>query len=137
MILVDTRPLIALFDPRDPHHARCRTTLKQIREPLQTTVPVLTEAFHILSPGSQGSDRLRDFVARGGLSIWFLGQAALDRAFELMEQYRDHPMDLADASLVVAAEILKTRNIFTVDRADFAAYRVRRGHRYYPLEVVS
>ena len=25
-------------------------------------------------------------------------------ACELMEQYRDHPMDLADASLVVAAE---------------------------------
>lgn len=136
MILVDTGPLIALFDPRDPLHTRCQTTLKQIRES-PTTVPVLTEAFHILSPGSQGSDRLREFVAQGGLSLWFLNRPTLERAFELMEQYRDHPMDLADASLVVAAERLKTRKIFTVDRADFAAYRIRRGHRYYPVEIVS
>ena len=44
----------------------------------------------------------------------------LRRAFELMEQYADHPMDLADASLSVAAEVLPTRKIFTIDRQDFA-----------------
>jgi predicted nucleic acid-binding protein len=50
--------------------------------------------------------------------------------------YADHPRDLADASLVVAAESLGTRKIFTVDRKDFTAYRVRRGHRHYPFEVL-
>jgi hypothetical protein len=33
-----------------------------------------------------------------------------------MEQYADHPMDLADASLLVAAEVLPTHRIFTIDR---------------------
>jgi predicted nucleic acid-binding protein len=46
-------------------------------------------------------------------------------------------MDLADASLVVAAEALETRKIFTLDRNDFATYRVRRGHRHYALEVLG
>jgi len=50
VILVDTGPLVALFDPRDVQHLHCRRVLKTIREPIWTTVPVLTEAFHMLSP---------------------------------------------------------------------------------------
>jgi predicted nucleic acid-binding protein len=137
VILVDTGPLIALFDPRDDAHGSCRRILKRIREPLRTTVPVLTEAFHILGPSTVGSDRLRDFVGQGGLSIFFLDDASLRRAFELMEQYADHPMDLADASLVAAAESLASRRVFTVDRRDFETYRVRQGHRTYHFELLN
>jgi uncharacterized protein len=136
MTLVDTGPLIALFDPQDNLHERCKRRLQSLRAPLYTTVAVLTEAFRILSPQSQGSDRLRDFVALGGLGVWFLDRRALERAFELMEQYADHPMDLADASLLVAAETLDTRRVFTVDRRDFSTYRIRHGHRLYPVDIV-
>jgi len=136
MILVDTGPLVSLFDPRDAQHERCVKALERIREPLSTTIPVLTEAFHMLGPESVGSDRLREFVEKGGLSIWFFDRPALTRAFELMEVYADHPMDLADASLVVSAELLGTRKVFTVDRRDFETYRVRRGHRNYPMDIV-
>lgn len=137
MILVDTGPLVALFDPKDGFHGRCAKTLRAIREPVCTTVPVLTEAFHMLGPDSIGSDRLREFVAKDGLSTWFFSRLTLTRAFELMERYADHPMDLADASLVVAAEALGTRKVFTIDRTDFETYRVRRGHRHYPMEIVA
>ena len=137
MILVDTGPLVALFDPQDGQHNRCRATLKEIREPILTTTPVLTEAFHMLGPASIGSDRLREFVEVSGLSVWFLDRAWLSRAFQLMDLYADHPMDLADASLVAAAEALGTRRVFTIDRNDFETYRVRRGHRHFPVEIVS
>ena len=136
MILVDTGPLIGLFDPKDGQHRRCVKILKVVREPIRTTVPVLTEAFHMLGPASVGSDRLREFVLKGGLSVWWFDAPTLARAFELMDVYADHPMDLADASLVVAAETLGTRKVFTVDRKDFETYRVRRGHRHYALEIV-
>jgi uncharacterized protein len=136
MILVDTGPLVALFDPQDAQHERCVKTLKGITEPLVTTIPVLTEAFHMLGPASVGSDRLRDFVENGGLAVWFFDRATVRRAFELMEQYADHPMDLADASLVAAAEAVGTRQVFTIDRKDFAAYRVRRGHRHQAMQIV-
>jgi hypothetical protein len=98
---------------------------------------VLTEAFHVLGPASLGSDRLREFVERGGLAVWFFDQPTLTRAFELMELHADHPMDLADASLVVAGEALGTRKVFTVARKNFETYRIRRGHRHYPIEIVS
>jgi predicted nucleic acid-binding protein len=137
MILVDAGPLVALFDPKDGQHDRCARLLKGLHEPLWTSVPVLTEVFHMLGPDSMGSDGVRDFVQRGGLSVWFLDDISLTRAFELMEQYRDHPMDLADASLVAAAETLGARKVFTIDRKDFATYRVRRGHRGHPFDVLS
>jgi uncharacterized protein len=137
VILIDTGPLVALFDPKDPDHGRCRRLRRSIREPICSTVSVLTEAFHVLQPHSVGADRLREFIVRHGLDIWFLERDGLTRAFELMETYADHPMDLADASLVVAAERLATRRIFTLGRSDFATYRVRLGHRHYPFEMIS
>jgi predicted nucleic acid-binding protein len=136
VILVDTGPLVALFDPKDGQHQRCVKALKAVREPIRTTVPVLTEVFHMLGPGSIGSDHVREFVLKGGLSVWWFDPITLPRAFELMEMYSDHPMDLADASLIVAAETLGTRRVFTVDRKDFEAYRIRRGHRHYAVEII-
>lgn len=137
MILVDTGPLVALFDPKDGQHQRAARTLQTLRERLCTTVPVLTEVFHMLQPQTIGSDRLREFVAREGLSVWFLDRASLTRAFELMEQYADHAMDLADASVIAAAEALQTRKVFTLDKSDFATYRIRRGHRHQSVDVIA
>lgn len=48
------------------------------------------------------------------------------RVRTLMEKYADHPMDLADASLVHVAERDGIRTVFTLDRRDFAAYRIAR-----------
>jgi hypothetical protein len=69
VILADTGPLVALFEPRDEAHHRCRDVLQQIREPLLSSVPVLTEAFHLLHPASRGARALQAFVARGGLGV--------------------------------------------------------------------
>lgn len=84
MILADTGPLVALFDPEEGDHNRCADLLTRIEESLYTTVPVLTEAFHLLTPASIGAQRLMDFVTARGLNIWFLDDRALIRAFELM-----------------------------------------------------
>jgi hypothetical protein len=137
MILTDTGPLVALFDPKDPQHQCCQAVLRTVKEPLISTVPVLTEAFHILSPASKGSQNLREFIHRGGLTIWFLNEETLELALELMETYHDCPMDLADASLVVAAQSLKIQRIFTIDRKDFAVYRIRMGYHYKSFEVIN
>ncbi len=102
----------------------------------RATVPVLVEAAHLLQPSTPGGRALRDFVLRGAVAVWYLSSATLTRCFALMEQYADQPMDLADASLVVAAERLRTSRIFTLDRKHFSAYRIRRGHRLLPFELV-
>lgn len=126
-----------LFDPQDPEHTRCRGILSTTRESLHTTLPVLTEAFHLLTPNSIGADRFCDFILEGGAPLWFMDQEATARAFELMEQYGDHPVDLADASLVLAGESLRTGKIFTLDLTDFQRYRIRKGHRHMKVDILS
>ena len=135
--LVDTGPFVALFDPKDHLHARCRSALQTLRGRLITTVPVLTEVFHLLVPSSRGSELVREFVADGSCGVFYLRDRHLERAFKLMRTYGDHPMDLADASLIVAAEILDTRRVFTLDRNDFETYRIRKGHRDQPVTIVG
>ena len=56
----------------------------------------------------------------------------VDRMALFMAKYHDRPMDLADASLVVAAERLGARRIFTLDR-DFHVYRLSDGTALEPI----
>lgn len=51
----------------------------------------------------------------------------------LMRKYKDMPMDLADASLVTAAEVLGVTRVFTID-SDFSVYRI---DRKTPFETIS
>ena len=48
------------------------------------------------------------------------------RILRLIEQYQDHPMDLADASLVALAEAEGHTRIFSIDE-DFYIYRLADG----------
>ncbi len=136
MILLDAGPLIALFDPRDEHHRSCRELLATIDDRLITTAPVLTEAFYMLE-GTRGERALREFLRGGGASLWTLDPERLARALDLMDAYDDPPMGLADASLVAAAEALRTTMIFTLDRADFARYRPRIGRTATRFRVLG
>ena len=57
------------------------------------------------------------------------------RAFALMEAYGDHPMDLADGSIIAAAEALGIRKVFTPDPNDVETYGIKRGRRFYPVDM--
>ena len=65
---------------------------------------------------------LLEWVYRGGLELLQLDSAAVRRVIELTKKYDDVPMDLADATLVVAAEHLGIRDIISID-TDFYVYR--------------
>jgi uncharacterized protein len=62
----------------------------------------------------------------GRLSLHDLTETEVDRMAALMNKYKDRPMDLADASLVAAAERLGMPRIFTLD-SDFYIYRLADG----------
>ena len=76
------------------------------------------------------------FLRRGGSKVWYLSDRALERSLELMDRWSDKPMDLADASLVAAGEALGITSVFTIDRRDFTAYRVRRGKRLASFKLI-
>ena len=111
--------------------------LKTIREPLLSTVCVLTEAFHLLTPGSKAALALGAFVQKKGITICSLDDESLKIALLLMEKYADNPMDLADASLVAVAQMLDVQRIFTIDRNDFLTYRIASGYGFKSFELVN
>lgn len=134
-MLTDTGPLVALVNRNDPHHAPCLTVLKRLpAAPLVTTWPCFTEAMYLgyRAGGFPAQAALWLFRTTGRLLIHDLADQEIARMQALMENYKDTPMDLADASLVAAAESLNLTRIFTVD-SDFYVYRLADGTA---LEVV-
>ena len=137
MILADAGPLVGLFEAQDQHHERCRRILETLDEKLITTAPVLTEAMHLLRPGSPGPPRLIGYIRQGGLTVVPLDAELLRRCFALMLQYADIPMDFADASIVAAAEQLGTDKVFTLDYKHFGIYRLTRGYHQVPFKIIG
>ena len=126
-VLVDTGPLVALFDPSDAQHAACTKALARLeRQRLVTSVAVLTEATYLLDFSGRAQRALLDFIAKGAVEIASLDAPAIERASALMAKYEDLPMDFADATLVVLAESLGTTTVFTLDRRGFGIYRLGR-----------
>lgn len=124
--------MVALINRNDPNHAICAAALPRLPAgPLLTTWPCLTEAMYLLdrAAGYSAQAALWKMRAAGRLTLHDLEAADVDRMAELMDKYQDQPMDLADASLVVTADRLGFRRVFTLDR-DFRIYRLADGSAF-------
>jgi uncharacterized protein len=120
--LVDAGPLIALFDKDDRYHHKVRQFLSHNTTGLVTTWPVITETCHMLDFSVDAQLDFLEWIYRGGLRICEIVNTDIERIITLTRKYRDRPMDLSDASLVVASELLDVRHIISIDR-DFEIYR--------------
>ncbi len=134
MILCDASALIALINQDDDNHDRCVSVLLVLPAPLVTTWSCFTEAMYLLGRygGWPAQMELWSYVVDQILVFHFSDKPEQTRMQVLMEQYRDIPMDLADASLVATAESLNQKQIFTLDR-DFHIYRLPGNQ---PFDVV-
>jgi uncharacterized protein len=131
-VLVDAGALIAFLDRGDRAHDRCVAALKQLRDPLVTVWPALTEAMHLLGELPRATDALCDMVSDGGVQLGQLDAADFPRLKQLQQKYRDLPMDFADAALVRLAEREGLSRILTFDRR-FDIYRLPRRSRFVVL----
>jgi predicted nucleic acid-binding protein len=125
LIIADTGFFLALANTRDRHHRAARKALDASTEPLATTWPVMTETCHLLTSRltSAAAEAFIATAASGGFEIFDVGKEHLPRVLDLMQKYRELPMDLADASLVILAEHLGSGRILSTDRRDFGVYR--------------
>jgi hypothetical protein len=128
-VLVDAGPLIAVLDRDDAYHARCVDAVGRIRGPLVTAWPVVTEAMYLLADTPGGQDALWSLLQSGAVVLRDIGKLDVPRMRELMQKYRDLPMDLADAALVRLAERDGLRDVLTVD-GDFGVYRLHGSQRF-------
>jgi uncharacterized protein len=123
-ILIDAGPLIALFDRDDAYHKKVLTFLEKFKGHLYTTWPVITETTHLLSFRTDVQISFLEWLKRDALNIINLEKIHLERIIELTKKYSNVPMDLADSSLIVVAEMTGMKEILTID-SDYYIYRLK------------
>lgn len=128
-VLVDSGPLIALFNGADRWHAPVLGWLKaNASVTLISTWCVATEVCALLARRIH-NDCALDFlrwVQRGGLTLERAAEGSLIDVLRISERFASLPFDLADASIAEAAARLKIRHLISID-ADFDIYRDRAG----------
>lgn len=130
-IVLDTGPLVAWLDGEDQWHNVAVARSRQLHAPFLTSEPVLTETCFLLQHLPKAIDQIETWLAEGHLQIPFALGNAHARVFRLMKKYRDLPMSLADASLVMMVESGMGDRVFTLDE-HFRIYR-HSGRRVVPV----
>jgi uncharacterized protein len=119
--ICDTGPLVAYLNRNDPYHSWAIALMKQVRSPMLTTEPVLTEVAYFLRTDRVDVDPLFQLLERDAVRVDLQVAAHWPRLRTLMARYEQ--MDLADASIVVMSERHPRSQVLTVDRTDFSIYR--------------
>ncbi|MCL2264886.1 MAG: PIN domain-containing protein [Treponema sp.] len=122
-ILIDSGPLIALFDADDNHHQKVRDFFSKHRYLFVSTLAVFTEVSHFLRFNVNVQISFFEWALYHGMIISEINQNDLLRISELTKKYADLPMDFSDATLVVASEKTGIREIVSLDK-DFDIYRL-------------
>jgi len=120
-IVVDSGPLIALFDGSDRYHAQAVQFIQHTQGKLHSNLAVVTEVVHLLDFSQQAQ---QDFLQWVHQAVQLDEQTTSDwtRIQEILQKYADLPADFADASLIALCERLNTRTVASVD-SDFTVYR--------------
>ena len=123
-VVVDSGPLVALFDKDDRFHADALRFIQQLRGRAVSNLAVVTEVSYLLDFSRQAQLDFWQWVRNGAVVLLEPEAADWDRMLELLQKYADRPMDFTDATLVALCERLGTRDIASVD-SDFTVYRYR------------
>lgn len=128
-VLVDSGPLIALFNRGDHWHLRTLAWLQaNPLATLHTTWPVATEVCALLArriANAAALDFLR-WAQRGGIAFDVPLPGTITEVLRISERFASLPFDLADASIAEAAARLRIKHVLSID-ADFDVYRDRAG----------
>ena len=127
--IIDTGPIVALFDSSDKYHEKVKSFLKGYSGILVTSLPIITEVTHLLDFNIKAQIDFLKWVHIGALSVHNIVALQFDRIIYLMSKYSDRPMDFADATLVVIAEADNIKNIISLD-SDFSIYRIKNKNKF-------
>jgi predicted nucleic acid-binding protein len=138
-VLVDSGPLVALFNRSDAWHERVLLWIQANSQArMLTTWPVLTEVCALLAR------RIANEAALDFLRWAYEGALVLDapsaedlsdtlgNVLRISERFRDLPFDLADASVAEAALRHGIQHVLTID-SDFDVYRDAKGKALRPV----
>jgi uncharacterized protein len=126
-LICDTGAIYAMYDADDAEHARVRAAVETEPGPLLLPVILMAEIDYLLTR-RLGIDAALDFlesVQRGAFALVMPSTEDLVRCREVMVQYRDLSVGIADASVVATAERLRIQWLLTLDERHFRAMKPR------------
>lgn len=129
MIVCDTSGLYAFFDANDPNHAAVGAAVEQDDGPYIVSPFVLAELDYFIAE-RRGIDVELAALEELASCAWELPSfdaQDLRRARQLVSDYADQDIGLADASLVLLAERYRTNRVLTRDHRHFRVLRTTRG----------
>jgi uncharacterized protein len=130
--IVDTGPLVAFFDRAEQHHRWVAERIEELDAPLLVCEPVLAETMYLLAGHSRARDNLLELTQTGALRVGFRVDEHIAALRKLLQKYRNVPMSLADACIVLMAEAYDRHAVLTLD-SDFFVYRK---HERVPLALI-
>jgi len=128
-ILVDTGPLVALFDWREQHYQSCRDQARTLKPgTLFTCLPVVVEAAYLLNrQDSRLYLELLDAIHDEVYKILPIEASEFPAIAKITKKYANLGLDFADGCLMYLAERDAISHVFTLDRRDFSLYRTAKG----------
>jgi len=134
-IVADAGAVYALYDRKDRHSAAVRRAFHRERGIVVIPAAILGELDYLLR-AHLGIAAELDFIeglVSGDFTLENLAAEDLARCQELITQYRDLDLGLADAAVIATAERLGIDRILTVDERDFRVVRSKRGRPFVLL----
>ncbi len=122
-LIVDAGGLYAQADADEPRHAAVAGILRAEREAIVTTELAVAEADYLILErlGVEVELAFIDDLVAGTFQAECLTRTELSAARDLLTQYRDLRIGLADASLVILAGRYRSTRILTFDERIFRA----------------
>ena len=134
-LIADSGAIFALYDAGDAHHTAVRRVLARESGAVIIPAAILAEIDCLLRT-LLGTDAELDFLdglLQGAYTLEPTDALDLARCRELVSQYRDLDIDLADAAVAATAERLGVSRILTVDLRHFRALRRSDGKPFLLL----
>jgi uncharacterized protein len=132
VIVADTSGLLAFFNSAEPAHQRVAAIVEAADGPLVVSPYVVAELDYLVATriGVDAELTVLAELAGGAYHLADFGVRELARAHAVIDRYRDHAIGVADASIVVLADIHGTRELLSLDHRHFDVLRPLSGGRF-------
>ncbi|MBO6794780.1 MAG: PIN domain-containing protein [Balneolaceae bacterium] len=133
--LIDTGPIVALFDKSDAYHDQALEFISDFKGTLITSLATITETLYLLDFNQNAQLAFLKWIEAGAVQIESIDHEDFGSLISNFEKYADRPIDFADGCLLVLAERLGIIDIATIDN-DFENYRLSK-NRTFRIHVKS
>jgi predicted nucleic acid-binding protein len=131
-LVADSGAIYGLYNRRDRHHDALRKALEIERGATIIPSVILSEIDYLICAklGVRAELDLLDDIQAGAFALESFTTADLNRTRELIAQYHELDLGLADAAVIATAERLRLRRILTVDERHFRVVRSADGNPF-------